>query len=367
MAGNMTLTIREIAAALEAKAFGNLDLELSGISDPSEAGPDDLALAMSSSFVDKLHDGRAEAALIGKEVDWTSLPLKAAIQVDTARLTLAQVTELFIVQDTPDPLIHPLACVANESTLGAGCSVGPYSVIDKNCVIGTDCRIGANCTIGEGVRIGNQAVIHPGVRIARGITIGDRLIVQSNTVIGSDGFSFVSEGENRVEVVRSTLRSDVLETSGRQIRIHSHGTVVIGDDVEIGANCAIDRGTISATVIGDGTKLDNQVHVAHNVRIGKNCLICGQVGIAGSAVIGDRVALGGKSGVSDHIRIGDDVVAAGASNIYTRIPTGKAVMGSPAIDLEKNIDLYKNLRRLPRLFKRIREIESRLRKGQGDA
>ena len=353
----MAHKIRDIAAALSADAFGELDLIVSGLAEPTEAGPDELALAMSPAFANGIRSGRAEAALISKGTDWKSLKLKAAIQVDRPRLALAQVSALF-AQDSQNPGIHPRSCVAPDARIGSGCSIGPFTVIGSGVSVGDGCSISSNCTIGERTVIGDGAVIHSGVRIGHRITIGLRFTAHANAVIGSDGFSFAAEGESRAEQVRASLRSETEAAGSRQVRIHSHGTVLIGDDVEIGAATAIDRGTVSATVIGDGTKIDNQVHVAHNVRIGRDCLICGQVGIAGSAVIGDRVVLGGMSGVSDHVRIGDDVVAAGASKIYTRVGKGRAVMGSPAIDMEKNIELYKSVRRLPRLFSRIASLES---------
>ena len=210
--------------------------------------------------------------------------------------------------------------------------------------------------------IGESALIHAGVRVGHGVVIGDRFIAQSNAVIGSDGFSYATPESGAVEQVRATLQSEITAAPSAQTRIFSHGTVHIGDDVEIGACAAVDRGTVAATTIGSGTKLDNQVHVGHNVRIGRDCLICGQAGIAGSAVIGDRVVLAGMSGVSDHVEVGDDVVAAGASKIYTRVRPGTAVMGSPAIEMDKNIALYKHLRRLPRMFSRLAALENRVSK-----
>ncbi len=354
----MPLTIREIAGALSAEAFGDQELRISGISEPAEAGSDDLALAMTPAYAEEIKCGRAEAALVAKGSDWKSLRLKAAIEVERPRLALAQVSALFAAEQRWTSGIHPLACVSSDARIGSGTAVGAFTVIGSGAVVGKRCRIASNCTIGDNTAIGDDAAIHPGVRIGHGITIGNRLTAQENAVIGSDGFSFVDEGGNRIEQVRAALSSDAAGRNSRQIRVHSHGTVRIGDDVEIGAGTAIDRGTVAATVIGDGSKLDNQVHVAHNVRIGRDCLICGQVGIAGSAVIGDRVVLGGMAGVSDHVCVGDDAVAAGASKIYTRVQPGKAVMGSPAVEMEKNIELYKSLRRLPRMLRRIAVLES---------
>ena len=176
-------------------------------------------------------------------------------------------------------------------------------------------------------------------------------------MIGSDGFSFVTPEKSGVERVRESL-GDQGEIAGQSwTRIHSLGAVEIGDDVEIGANSAIDRGTIRATRIGRGTKLDNLVHIGHNVEVGEDCLLCGQVGIAGSAKIGNRVVLGGQCGVNDNIFVGDDVVAGGATKIFTNAPAGRVLLGSPAIRMEAHIEAMKNLRRLPRLFRDVDSLK----------
>ena len=196
---------------------------------------------------------------------------------------------------------------------------------------------------------------------ARACVIGDRVIIQPGAVIGGDGFSFVTPETSQVETARESLgKSDGAQAPQSWTRIHSLGSVRIGDDVEIGANCAIDRGTIADTEIGAGTKLDNLVHIGHNVRIGRDCLICGQVGMAGSARVGDRVVLGGQCGVSDNIVIGDDVVAAGATKIYSNAPSGRMLMGAPAVKMETHVEMYKALRRLPRLAQTVAELKKAL-------
>ena len=171
-----------------------------------------------------------------------------------------------------------------------------------------------------------------------GCRIGARAIIHSGVVIGADGFGIAKEG-------------------GRWLKIPQIGAVAIGDDVEIGANCAIDRGTIRDTRIGSGSKLDNLVHVGHNVEIGRDCLLCGQVGIAGSARIGDRVVLGGQCGVNDNIFVGNDVIAGGATKIFTNAPAGRVLLGYPAVRMETHVEMQKALRRLPRLAARVAELE----------
>ncbi|MCY3878789.1 MAG: UDP-3-O-(3-hydroxymyristoyl)glucosamine N-acyltransferase [Rhodobacteraceae bacterium] len=358
----MTYTVEEISRILGAEASGNLKILVDGLAEPATAGETDLAIALSPKYSSDLRLGFAQAALVWKEADWQSFGLKAAIQVEESRYALARVSALFPTPPLSADGIHPMASIAPGAEIGEAVAIGPQTVIGNGARIGRNAMIGPNCTIGPGVVIGESALIYPGTRIGHGVVIGDRLIAHGNCVIGSDGFSFATEKPGAVEQVRATLPGRITVSNGRQTRIHSHGTVRIGDDVEIGACTAIDRGTVAATVIGDGTKIDNQVHIAHNVQIGRHCLICGQVGIAGSAIIGDRVVLAGMSGVSDHVHIGDDVVAAGASKIYTRVRSGTAVMGSPAIEMDRNIELYRHLRRLPRLADRLRAVENHVSK-----
>lgn len=212
-------------------------------------------------------------------------------------------------------------------------------------------------SIGAGTRIGDDALIHAGVRIAHGVVAGDRLIVQPGAVIGSDGFSFVTPGESGVEQARRSLGAQVEATDQHWVRIHSLGGVTLGHDVEVGANATIDRGTIRATRVGDGTKLDNLVHLGHNVQVGRDSLLCGQVGVAGSARIGDRVVLGGQCGVSDNIFVGDDVIAGGASKIFTNVPAGRVILGSPATRMQTQVEMQKAARRLPRMAAQLAELQ----------
>ena len=185
-------------------------------------------------------------------------------------------------------------------------------------------------------------------------------------MIGSDGFSFVTAEKSGVEEARESLGKTHGTKNQSWTRIHSLGSVQIGDDVEIGANTCVDRGTIRDTSIGTGTKLDNLVHIAHNVQIGRDCLLCGMVGVAGSVRIGDRVVLGGQVGVSDNIFIGDDVIAGGGTRILTNAPAGRVLLGYPAVKMDTHIELQKALRRLPRLALRVAAIEALLEGGVGE-
>lgn len=348
----MAHSVKDIAAALGAEAAGAVDLRVTGAAEPGSAGPDDLALAMSPAYGDALRDGDARVAVIWAGADWEELGLEAAIIAPRARLAMARLTQM-LDQPLPRTGIAPQALIAPIARIGADVSIGPFSVIGANAVIGAGSWIGDQVSIGEGVTVGEGARIHAGVRIQRGVQIGARVILQPNVAIGGDGFSFVSVEPANVEIARSKLGKDALTPPNDPTwhRIHSLGGVVIGDDVEVGANATIDAGTIRATQIGHGTKIDNLVQVGHNVIVGRHCLLCAQAGVAGSTVLGDRVVVGGKAGVADNLTVGDDVVLGGGTVVLSNVPAGRVMMGYPATRMQTHIDSYKALRRLPRILR----------------
>ena len=352
----MAHSIAEIAAAIGARAVGAVDLRVSGVAEPAAAGPGDLALAMDPKYAPGLAQGRAQAAVLWSGADWQALGLAAAILVERPRLALAGITAAFDHGPGLAEGVHPMTVIDPTAEIGAGAAIGPFVTIGAGARIGARARIAAHVSIGAGAVIGDDALIHAGARIGHHVTIGHRLVVHSGAVVGADGFSFVTAERSGVEQVRGTLGTRADFTEQKWLRIASIGGVEIGDDVEIGANATIDRGTIRATRIGAGTKLDNLVHVGHNVQVGRDCLLCGQVGIAGSSVIGDRVVLGGQCGVSDNITVGNDVIAGGATKIFTNVPAGRAILGSPAVRMDTQIEINKALRRLPRLAAQVAEL-----------
>ncbi|MCV2875736.1 UDP-3-O-(3-hydroxymyristoyl)glucosamine N-acyltransferase [Rhodobacteraceae bacterium XHP0102] len=354
-------TIAQIAKELGARAEGAIEMSIARLSEPATAAADHLALAMSEKYLPDLAQGAAEAAILAEGTDWRALGLKAAILIARPRYAMAGVTSLMDQGPQIAPGIHPTAVIDPQAEIGANAAIGPFVVIGAGVRIGPRARIAPHVSIAERSEIGADALIHAGVRIAHDVTIGDRVIIQPNAVIGGDGFSFVTPEKSQVEVARQTLgKSDAAQAPQSWARIHSLGRVVIGDDVEIGSGAAIDRGTVANTEIGSGTKIDNLVHIGHNCRIGRDCLLCGQVGFAGSCIVGDRVVLGGQCGVSDNIEIGSDVVAAGATKIYSSLPSGRMVMGSPAVKMETHIEMYKAQRRLPRLAKTVAALEKKV-------
>lgn len=355
---HQSYSIAEIAEALGAPAEGDLDLRISGAAEPATAGPDHLALAMDQKYAGGLAGGKARAAVLWHGADWQALGLKAAIFVARPRVAMSALTKQLDPGPAIAPGIHPTVIIGEGGRVADGVAIGAYTVIGDGVEIGAGARIAGQVTIGAGTRIGTHALILPGARIGRNVRIGDRFICQPGAVIGSDGFSYVTPEKSGAENVRETLGQQAEIRKQKWLRIHTLGGVEIGDDVEIGSNATIDAGTIRATVIGNGTKLDNLVHLGHNVVVGEDCLLCGQTGIAGSVRIGDRVILGGQTGVVDNIFIGDDVIAGGGTKILSNAPAGRVLLGYPGIKMETHIQAWKNIRRLDRLFAQVAELRA---------
>jgi UDP-3-O-[3-hydroxymyristoyl] glucosamine N-acyltransferase len=362
----MRHTIRDIAAALGADAAGDLDLTIDGAAEPAMAGSAQLALALSPAYADGLAKGQARAALLWPGADWRGLGLKAAIFAPRGRLAMAGLSRMLDAGPVIAAGVHAMALVDSTARIGEGVAIGPFVTIGAGAVIGARARIASHVSIAEGAVVGDDALIAQGARIGARVVIGARFICQPGAVVGADGFSFVTPEKSGVEEIRETLGVRDSINAQSWVRIHSLGSVQIGDDVEVGANACIDRGTIRDTVIGRGSKLDNLVHVGHNVEVGEDCLLCGQVGIAGSTRIGNRVVLGGQVGVGDNLFVGDDVIAGGATKILTNVPAGRAVLGYPAVKMDTHIEMQKALRRLPRLAQKVADLEKVISKLHGN-
>jgi UDP-3-O-[3-hydroxymyristoyl] glucosamine N-acyltransferase len=353
----MAFTVKQIAAAIGAEAVGDTSLIITGASEPAQAGPAQLALAMSPKYAEGLADGAAQAAMLWPGADWQALGLKAAILPERPRFAMAGMTRALDTGQGFAPGVHPSAVVDPTAQIGKDVSIGPLAIISAGATIGARSVIGPHCFVGLDVQIGEDALLREQVSIGARVTIGDRFIAQPGARIGGDGFSFVTAEPSAVETARKTLGDQGEGKAQQWIRIHSLGSVTIGDDVEIGMGATIDCGTIRNTMIGNNTKLDNQVHMGHNVVIGENSLICGQVGIAGSAVIGDNVVLGGQCGVSDNIFVGDGVIAGGGTKLMSNVPAGRTMLGYPATQMDKQVESYKALRRLPRVLRDIKALQ----------
>lgn len=360
----MPVTLSEIAAALGFACLGDGNLVITGLSEPATAGPQDLALAMDAKHADALGQGQARAAVLGPKSDWQKLGLSGAITVTRAGQVLPDLTRMMDPGPDIAPGIHPSAIIDPTAKIETGAAIGPFVVIGAQVVIGKNARIAAHVSIARGAVLGANCLLHAGVRIGTDVHIGADFVCQPNASVGGDGFSFKTVGDkSAVETLRENIGTkgpdaSPVQGSSHWARVHSLGNVVIGDNVEIGSNSSIDRGTIRATRIGRGTKIDNQVQIGHNCEIGQDCLICGASGIAGSVIIGDRVVLGGQTGVTDNLFIGDDVIAGAGTTIFTNVPAGRAVWGTPAVRMETQMAMNKEMRRLPRLAQKLRNLQN---------
>lgn len=346
------ISVSDLAGALGAQMQGDGSILVSGASEPDSATADQIALAMQPAFAEALGRSAARAAIVWAGADWRSLGLEAAIVVPGGRHGMAGVTRVF---DRPPELpagIHSSAVIHPEAEIGEGTRIGAFVVVGARARIGRGARILQHVSVAEDAVIGADALIHPGARLGARVVIGDRFIAQPGAVIGSDGFSFVAPVPGTIEEAKERGVVTTAKSSA-YLRINSIGTVELGDDVEVGANSCIDRGTIARTRVGDGTKIDNLVQIGHNVQIGANCLICGQAGIAGSTVIGDGVVIGGAASVADHLRIGSHVVITGKSGVSGHVADNRIMMGNPAVEMDRSVEMYKALRRLPRLLARL--------------
>ncbi|MCB1369030.1 MAG: UDP-3-O-(3-hydroxymyristoyl)glucosamine N-acyltransferase [Rhodobacteraceae bacterium] len=358
----MSYTIQEIATALGAKSAGRVDLSVSRAAEPASAGPGDLALAMDPTYAEDLAKGSARVAVLWSGADWKALGLEAAIFVTRPRYALAGITAAFERPPEMPPGIHPTAVIDPSTSIAPDAHIGPFTVIGAHVVIGEKVRIEGQVTIAEHARIGDNALLHSGMRIGSRVVIGNNFIGHYNSVIGGDGFSFVTPEPGAVEEARREFRISGSARPQSYARISSNGSVRVGNDVELGVCSAIDKGTIADTFVGDGTKIDNHVQIGHNVRLGRDCMLCGHTAVAGSAVLGDRVVLGGKAGVIDHLVIGDDVIAAASTMILSNVPAGRLMMGYPAMPLERNVESYKAIRRLPRLVQKVADLQKQVSK-----
>jgi len=349
--------LSDIAKALGAEFTGDGEAIVNGIDHPAKAAPDQMALAMEDESFAALAASKASTAIIAAGKTARS-DLAGTIVTAYPRYALAGLTRLFARPPQAAPGIHPMAIVDPTAEVATPCSIGPFVQIGAGAKIGPRSTILGQVTIGAEARIGADALIYPGVRIGERVVIGDRTIIHPNASIGADGFSFAIPEPGKPPPPNQMPIQ----------RIGSLGTVVLGNDVEVGANSCIDRSTIEATTVGNGTKIDNLVMIAHNNQIGQHCLIAGRVGISGSCRIGNGVIMAGGVGIADHVHVGDRAVILAAAQVGgSRIAPGAVVIGMPAISRERFLDQLKHLYRLKRLYADVAQLKARLNMTGADA
>jgi UDP-3-O-[3-hydroxymyristoyl] glucosamine N-acyltransferase len=334
-------TLGEIAQRLNARLEGDASTPVTGVSSLESPQPSTIGFLTHSRYRKQLQ-GTTAAAIILREEDLAHCPV-AALVCENPYATYARLTALFAPGAEMAGTIHPSAEIHEEAQLAEGVSVGAHAMIGAAAVLGPGVRIGSGCVIEQGVHIAESSQLHPNVTVYHDCVIGRNANIHSGAVIGSDGFGFANE-------------------AGRWIKIHQLGRVVIGDDVEVGANTSIDRGAIEDTVIGNNVIIDNQVQVAHNVRIGDHTAIAGCVGIAGSAVIGKHCALGGGAGILGHLEIADGVTVTAMSLVTNSIK--QAGVYSAGTPLEPKAQWQKNyvrFKQLDDMSRRIRAMEKELK------
>lgn len=349
-----------IAEALNAQLVGDGDIEIARVVHPADAqGDGDLAAAMDPKLLPLLSGGKAKAAVLAAgATPPEDAGLRGWIEVGRPRLAIAGLSHLYDRPVWAEPGVHPTAWVHPDAVLGEDVSIGPFVMIGPGARLGDGVAVQSHASVGRDAVVGARSLIHAGARIGERVSMGQGCVIQPNAVIGGDGFSFVTPEPGSVETAKRT--GVVGATNHTILRINSLGAVTLGDNVEIGAGAAIDRGTLTDTRVGSGTKIDNLVQVGHNVQVGENCMLCGQVGIAGSAIIGDRVVLAGQVGVADHVNIGSDVLIGACSGVGQDVPPRTILIGYPAIPRKEFFEQIKNLRRLRRVFDDVAAIKKRL-------
>lgn len=353
-----------IAEAVQGALTGDGAISLSRVAHPADVlRADDLVLAIDPKLLPLLEGKKPAALIVSRGMDIPAGLAQAVIAVGRGRLAMAALTRLFAEAVPVAAGIHPTAVIETGAIIGQNVTIGAQSFVGAGASIGDNSVLHPQTYVAPRATIGADALIYPGARIGMDVVIGARSIVHFNASIGADGFSFVTPEAGSVEQAKASGGGTVAVASNKALlRIASLGAVVIGDDVEIGANTAIDRGTIVPTRIGNGTKIDNHVQIGHNVTVGDNCLICGRVGIAGSAKIGDRVVLGGAVGVADHVTVGDDAVAMAMSGIAGNVKPQTVVGGIPAVPRERLMEQVMGLGRLKSFFRKIDDLAGKLDK-----
>ena len=336
----MSHQVQDIARLIGGRVVGNPALALKGINSLTLAGPEELSFVSSPKHFKEAEQSKA-GCVIAPAGFTTST--KTVIAADHPKAAFVKAMWLFQPAQPPASGIHPTAVVDPSAAIGKGVSIGPHVTIGKGTVVGDRVRLGPSVAVGEDARIGPDTLIYPNVTLYHGVVIGARVIVHGGTTIGADGFGFVFEG-------------------GRHLKVPQLGNVVIEDDVEIGANCTIDRATFGSTIIKRGTKTDNLVHIAHNVTVGEHSLLVAQVGIAGSSKLGTHVTLAGQVGVADNVTIGDYVTVGGQGGAVTgqHLESNRTYWGFPARPIEEAKRQLAWLYRLPKFLERIKKLEARL-------
>jgi UDP-3-O-[3-hydroxymyristoyl] glucosamine N-acyltransferase len=335
----MTITLRELARKLDCPFEGDGAVKITGVAGLEQAGPGELVFLAQAKFRPLLEQTKASAAVVPLDLPFSRLPVLRS--ADPHR-TFVLAARLFYEPYRPAPGIHPAAVVSPSARIGEGVSVGAFSVIGDGVEIGAGTVVFPHVTVYPGVKIGAGCIIHSGVELRESVTIGDRVILHNGVVIGADGFAY--------------LRND----DGSHLKIPQMGTVMIEDDVEIGANSTVDRAALGATIIRRGAKIDDLVIVSHNCEVGENAILVAQVGVAGSSKIGRGAILSGQVGIADHLTVGEGAIIAAKSGVTGNVPAGAFISGSPHLDIRVWRKFWAVAPRLYDLVKEVKKLRARV-------
>ncbi len=347
----MAVTVQELAALVRGRLIGDGSVAIRAARPVGEAGPGDITFVDDERYTKALRASTAAAAIVGPHfrapappgapatTDGPALPM---IEVDDPRAAFLAVRSLLTADARPRwSGIHAQAYVAPTATIGEGVAVYPFAYVGDDAVIGDGCTIRPGAVVGERCRLGRGVTIHPNAVLYSDVVLGDRVEIHGGTVLGADGFGY-------------------RQVDGRHVKIPQTGGLTVGDDVEVGANCTIDRGTFGPTTIGDGSKIDNLVMIGHNNKVGRHNLLCGQAGLAGSCRTGDHVVLAGQAGIKDHTTLGDRSVVGAQAGVHRDVPVGQQVLGSPALPIKEQRQLFVLTARLPELSRQVRDLAARV-------
>jgi UDP-3-O-[3-hydroxymyristoyl] glucosamine N-acyltransferase len=343
------VTVGDIAKLLGAELIGDARTLITGVSGIDGAQPGTIAFIENENLLETALGSSASAiiapASIGAKVPACDrkkgLQGKPAVLTGNPRLAFAKVMEYLQPLDLPEVGIHPTAIVEPDAYLGEGVTIREFCYVGKSAHIGDGAVLYPHVVVGNGAQIGNATILYPSVVINHHVHVGERVRIHSGSVIGGDGFGYVLD-------------------DGKHHKVPQIGTVIIEDDVEIGANVCIDRAMLGATRVGSGSKVDNLVQIAHNVQIGKNVILCGQVGLSGSVVVEDNAVLAGQVGLRDHVKIGKGAVLGAKSGVMNNIAAGEFVMGSPAVPQREFLKQEAAARKLPEAIRTLRSLEKQV-------
>lgn len=332
------VSLDDLAALVGGRVRGSGDTLVAALSSIDDAAPGELAFLGHRRYVGAVAETRASALLVSDELEDAVPADVPAVLVPDGYRALQAVAEHFARRPESAPSVHPTAVLGRNVSLGEDVSVGPYAVLEEGVSVGSGSRIGPHCVLGRGASVGAESRLHPHVVLYEGTRVGRGVTIHAGARIGSDGFGYV-------------------EVDGAQKKIAHTGACVIGDEVEIGANATIDRGSIGHTRLGNGVKLDNLVHVAHNVTIGDGSLLAAQVGVAGSTKVGRGVWMGGQSGAINQVEIGDGARVVVQTGVTRNVEAGETVSGFPGRPHREELRLQALVRRLPKLTRRLGRLE----------